>query len=108
MMREEEKLCSIYGGLRCPECKILLISKYAADCRKKYEMKDHLVIPSIPKQYFVEIKLKPHQTLDVNRTRDLNFLDGEFLGLHLIRNHYCMSCDTDDSQFIFAIPCNNV
>ena len=99
-VKEEARLRKEYGGLRCPHCEILLISKYAAECRKTYYNKPP-TIPDIPKPYFVEIKLKEHH-LSEERKKDYSFLNGEFLGLHLIRNKYCISCDTDESQCIFC------
>lgn len=98
--KEEARLRGIYGGLKCKECGILIVSKYASECREKFNGKIPEILKPMPKHYGVTIKLMKHASRK-EITRDPNFLNGKFLGLHLIRSGYCMSCDADESECIF-------
>jgi hypothetical protein len=106
--KTEAQLRGIYGGLKCKECGILLVSKYATDCRERFDGKIPEILKPMPKNYWVQVKLMHHATQkEINSAikengRNPDFLNGRFLGLHLIRGGYCMSCDTDQKDCIFA------
>lgn len=103
-MENEEVLLQKYSGMRCPECGILLISKYAKECREKFT--GEVRRRPVPKWYYSNPNPPRGEFPEKSRgeiERDKLFiLPGCFNGVHIIRNGYCKACDTEEKSCIYA------
>lgn len=120
--KQHKRRLKRYAGKRCGACDILLSSDYGGHGTKKYCDQHKGMAHKIYMQKWREAKKKGTEikkdiaiipkSLCIQRQKTRQnaakmpekhvFLDGKFLGSHLIRNGYCNSCDTVKEYCIFS------